>query len=81
MQIHQLNTARSCQSLREIFHRVFGITKKYRPTMHPKCAAALADKGGKKLLMFKGKTEVTTYAKVGGFHAENETAEMRSLIF
>lgn len=57
------------------------LAKKYRPTMHPKCAAALEDKDGKNLLMLKGRTEVTTYAKVGGFHSENETAEMRSLIF
>ena len=27
--------------------------------MHPKCAAALADKDGKKKLMLKGRTEVT----------------------
>lgn len=33
--------------------------KEYRPTMHPKCAAALADKDGKKKLMLKGRTEVT----------------------
>lgn len=46
--------------LREIFHRVFGITKKYRPTMHPKCAAALADKDGENLIMLKGRTEVAT---------------------
>lgn len=35
--------------------------KEYRSTMHPKCAAALADKDGKNLLMFKGRTEVTTH--------------------
>lgn len=54
--------------------------KEYRPTMHPKCAAALADKDGKNLLMFKGRTEVTTRTS-GRIYEKKEAAEMRSLIF
>ena len=48
--------------------------------MHPKCAAALADKDGKNLLMFKGRTEVTTRTS-GRIYEKKEAAEMRSLIF
>lgn len=66
--------------LREIFHRVFGITKKYRPTMHPKCAAALADKDGKNLLMFKGRTEVTTH-KWEDLHKKRDRRDAVSYCF
>lgn len=52
--------------------------KEYRPTMHPKCAAALADKDGKKKLMLKGRTEVTA-SKREDLH-KKEAAEMRSRI-
>lgn len=55
------------------------LDKEYRPTMHPKCAAALADKDGKKKLMLKGRTEVTA----GKWEdvQKKESAEMRSLFF
>ena len=66
--------------LREIFHRVFGITKKYRPTMHPKCAAALADKDWKNLLMFKGRTEVTTH-KWEDLHKKRDRRDAVSYCF
>lgn len=52
--------------------------KKYRPTMHPKCAAALADKDGKKKLMLKGRTEVTASKRED--LQKKEAAEMRSRI-
>jgi len=39
--------------------------------MHPKCAMALMDKDGKILFTPKGRTEVTTYMKVGGFNWKN----------
>lgn len=81
MQIHQLNTARSCQSSREIFHRVFGISQKVPANHASEMCGGSGRQRRENLLMLKGRTEVTTYAKVGGFHAENETAEMRSLIF
>ena len=47
--------------------------------MHPKCAAALADKDGKNLLTFKGRTEVTTRTS-GRIYEKKEAAEMRSRI-
>ena len=119
IQIRQLNTARSCQSLitrarnqtpnggfrpacevkartfysrttfcrpgargrsplREIFHRVFGITKKYRPTMHPKCAAALADKDGKRNWCLKEERKLPRAS--GRIYTKKEAAEMRSRI-
>lgn len=50
--------------------------KEYRPTMHPKCAAALADKDGKKKLMLKGKTEVT-----GGFTQKKRPQKCGLVLF
>ena len=50
-------------------------------TMHPKCAAALADKDGKNLLMLKGRTEVTTYVKVGGFTQKERPQKCGLVLF